>query len=108
MIEGLEKLLNDGKDSPELRFGLGNAYLNAGQTQKAAEHLQACIDQRPDYTAAWKLLGKAFLQQQLSERAQKVWQRGIDVARTKGDKQAEKEMQVFLRRLEKQQRSEDG
>ncbi|WP_207063063.1 tetratricopeptide repeat protein [Motiliproteus sp. SC1-56] len=101
MIAGLEKLLAEGKDSPELRFGLGNAYLNAGQPVSAAEHLEACLEQKPGYSAAWKLLGRAYQQQDLPELALKTYRKGISAAEEAGDLQAVKEMEVFARRLEK-------
>ncbi|OMH32755.1 tetratricopeptide repeat protein [Motiliproteus sp. MSK22-1] len=106
MIKGLEKLLAAGKDSPELRFGLGNAYLKAGDFEAAALHLQACVEQKPEYTAAWKLLGKAFQQQDKLIESLDTYRRGISVALQQGDLQAEKEMNVFCKRLERQLQSE--
>ena len=35
------------------------------------------------------------------EEARQAWHNGLEVARKRGDKQTEKEMLVFLRRLEK-------
>lgn len=99
MIDGLEKMLAQGKDSAELRFGLGNAYLSRGDALLAAEHLQRCVAMKPDYSAAWKLLAKAQQAQGLNEAAITTYQQGIAVAQQQGDKQAEKEMRVFLKRL---------
>lgn len=59
MIEGLEKMLAKGVDNALLRFGLGKGYLDAGNAERAAEHLQSCVEQDPGYSAGWKLLGKA-------------------------------------------------
>ncbi len=101
MIEGLEKMLAKGQDSAELRFGLGNAYLARGDALIAAEHLQCCVTLKPDYSAAWKLLAKAQQAQGLIEAATASYQQGIAVAQQQGDKQALKEMQVFLKRLQK-------
>ncbi len=102
MIEGLEKLLKQGKDSPELRFGLGNAYLNDQQPQQAELHLRACVQQKPDYSAAWKLLAKALQQQQQLQAALDTYRQGITIAEQQGDEQTLKEMQVFYKRLQKQ------
>ncbi|MEH6471789.1 MAG: tetratricopeptide repeat protein [Halopseudomonas sp.] len=99
MIEGLEKMLAQGKDSAELRFGLGNAYLASGNTEQAIEHLQSCLAQKPNYSAAWKLLAKAQQATDQTEAAIETYRQGIEVAQQQGDKQAEKEMQVFLKRL---------
>ena len=43
MIEGLEKMLAKGVDNALLRFGLGKGYLDAGDAERAAEHLQRCV-----------------------------------------------------------------
>ncbi len=99
MIEGLEKMLAQGKDSAELRFGLGNAYLTRGDAPLAAEHLQQCVTLKPNYSAAWKLLAKAQQAQGQTAAAIATYQQGIAIAQQQGDKQAEKEMQVFLKRL---------
>ncbi|HAQ86325.1 MAG TPA: hypothetical protein DCR78_07770, partial [Pseudomonas sp.] len=59
MIESLQKMLAKGMDNPMLRFGLGKGYLDAGDAAEAAIHLQRSVEQDPNYSAAWKLLGKA-------------------------------------------------
>lgn len=102
MIEGLEKLLASGKDSPELRFGLGNAYLGQKNPILAEQHLKACIDQKPSYTAAWKLLAKSIYQQDRLAEALDIYLQGVGVAEQQGDVQAHKEMMVFIKRIEKQ------
>ncbi|WP_287495667.1 tetratricopeptide repeat protein [Pandoraea sp. CB10b_02] len=99
MIEGLEKLLASGKDNALLRFGLGKAYLDAQNFPVAAEHLTRCVGFDPAYTAAWKLLGKARQGAGDVDGAREAWTRGIAAAQAHGDRQAEKEMTVFLRRL---------
>ena len=99
--EALEKMLTKGMDNALLRFGLGKAHLDAGNAAQAAEHLQRCVAFDPGYSAAWKLLGKALQAEGDNEAARQAWQQGIAAAQTKGDKQAEKEMTVFLRKLDK-------
>ncbi|TLX56335.1 hypothetical protein DN824_16395 [Stutzerimonas nosocomialis] len=101
MLESLEKMLAKGMDNPMLRFGLGKGYLDAGDAARASEHLQRCVAQDPGYSAAWKLLGKAHQQRGDAEAARAAWEQGLVAAQAKGDKQAEKEMTVFLRKLDK-------
>ena len=98
----LERLLAAGKDGALLRFGLGNAYLGAGDATHAIEHLRRALAFDPDYSAAWKLLGKALTAVGLEAEALAAYRDGMAAAERKGDKQALKEMQVFSRRLAKQ------
>ncbi|NWB90244.1 tetratricopeptide repeat protein [Pseudomonas agarici] len=101
MLQSLEKMLARGVDNALLRFGLGKGYLDLGDNAKAAEHLQRCVALDPKYSAAWKLLGKAHQAAGATSAAQQAWEQGLDAARAHGDKQAEKEMTVFLKKLEK-------
>ena len=98
IAERLEPLLDTGPDTALLRFSLGNAYL-ADNPAKAAVHLTRAVELDPQYSAAWKILGKALSQSGNEPAAIDAYRRGIDVADAKGDKQAAKEMQVFLKRL---------
>ncbi|AYC34985.1 hypothetical protein D3880_00060 [Pseudomonas cavernae] len=101
MLEGLEKMLAKGVDNALLRFGLGKGYLDLHDYGRAAEHLQACVAFDPKYSAAWKLLGKARQGQGDLAGARQAWEQGLAAAQAHGDKQAEKEMTVFLKKLDK-------
>lgn len=102
MRERLEKMLAAGQDSAMLRFTLGSELMKEGQAEKAAEHLRAALRQQRDYSAAWKLLGKALTECGDTAGALAVYEEGLTVARGKGDLQAAKEMEVFRKRLLKQ------
>ena len=100
-LENFEKMLAAGKDGALLRFSLGNEHLKAGDAARASEHLARAVELDPNYTAAWKLYGKALIAAGRNEDALAAYRSGIEVASKRGDKQAEKEMRVFARRLEK-------
>jgi tetratricopeptide (TPR) repeat protein len=102
MISSLEKLLGTPRDGALLRYSLGLEYAKAGERERAIEFLRDAVTRDPDYSAAWKALGKELGEAQRIEEALDAYRRGIEAARTKGDRQAEKEMTVFARRLEKQ------
>ncbi len=102
IIDNFEKMLAAGQDNALLRYSLGNEYLKAEEPATAVTHLRRALEHDPDYSAAWKLLGKALADSGEIAAAMEAYQSGIAVAQRKGDKQAAKEMQVFLRRLEKQ------
>ena len=99
-LANFEKLLAAGKDGALLRFSLGNEYLKASDAARAAEHLARAVALDPNFTAAWKLYGKALAASGKDAEAQAAFRDGIAVASARGDKQAEREMQVFARRLE--------
>jgi Tfp pilus assembly protein PilF len=101
MLESLEKMLAKGVDNSLLRFGLGKGYLDLGEHATAATHLQRCVELDPKYSAAWKLLGKALQGQGDIAAARTAWEQGITAAQAHGDKQAEKEMTVFLKKLDR-------
>ena len=94
-------MLAAGRDGALLRFSLGNEYLKAGDAGRAAPHLAQAVALDPDYTAAWKLLGKALAECGRPAEALAAYRAGIEVAQRKGDKQAGREMDVFARRIEK-------
>jgi len=100
-IANLEKLLGTPRDGALLRYSLGCEYLKAGETARALEHLREAVARDPRYSAAWKMLGKALAEAGRPEDAADAYRSGIEAAHAKGDKQAEKEMSVFLRRLER-------
>jgi predicted Zn-dependent protease len=99
IVERFEGMLAAGRDNPLLRFTLGNEYLKLNEVDKAVEHLKSAVAQDADYSAAWKLLGKGLQQTEDRDGAVTAYRNGIAAAEKKGDKQAAKEMTVFLRRL---------
>ncbi|SEI67150.1 tetratricopeptide repeat protein [Frateuria terrea] len=99
LIAGLRAQCGGPRDGALLRFSLGNALLGEGLADEAADELRRALDLDPAYSAAWKLLGKACLALGDRDGAAAAWRQGIAVASQRGDKQAEKEMAVFLRRL---------
>jgi Tfp pilus assembly protein PilF len=103
VIANLEKLLGTPRDGALLRFALGNESLTAGDAERAATHLREALERDPDYSAAWKLLGRALEAAARPAEAREAWLNGVRVAEAKGDRQAAKEMSVFARRLEKHQ-----
>ncbi len=101
-IDNFEAMLAQGRDNALLRFSLGNEYLKQGDAARAAEHLRRAVEHDPQYSAAWKLLGKALTDSEAWSDALAAYRQGIAVAEARGDKQAAKEMGVFARRIEKQ------
>lgn len=101
LISNLEALIATGKDGPAIRFGLGKACLERSDTTASRTHLQRAVELDPSYSAAWKLLGKACVEGGDTAAAIDAYRRGIAAATAKGDRQAVREMEVFLRRIER-------
>lgn len=100
-IETFKSLLEKGNDNALLRYSLGNEYLKESNFEEAIIHLNKAIELNENYSAAWKLYAKALAENNQSEEAINAYEKGIEIAENNGDKQAVKEMQVFLKRLKK-------
>ncbi|HEX5418950.1 MAG TPA: hypothetical protein VFY39_03050 [Gammaproteobacteria bacterium] len=97
----LEALIAAGKDDKALRFALASRYYAAGELDKALGHAEAALRHDADYSAAWKLRGKILADSGRKAQAAEVYRQGIAAAERHGDRQAAKEMRVFLKRLER-------
>lgn len=100
MIARLEKLLDGPRDGALLRFSLGNAWL-PDDPVRAAAYFRAALGFDAHYSAAWKGLAKALEQCGDDAAALAAYRDGVAAAAQRGDRQAEKEMTVFARRIEK-------
>ena len=105
MISSLEKLLGTPRDGALLRYSLGLEYAKSGEHARAAQYLRDAVERDPLYSAAWKALGRSLHESGHDAEALEAYKRGIDAARARGDRQAEKEMAVFMKRLEKAARA---
>lgn len=102
MLENLLKLCDTPRDGAMLRFGIANEYAKDADWPKAIQFARDALAKQADFTAAWKLLGKALAADNQAQEALTAYRDGIAVAQTRGDIQAVKEMTVFARRVEKQ------
>ena len=100
-IASLRRLCGGPRDGALLRMSLANALLVAADAPAALAELRHALQFDPGYSAAWKLLGATLAQSGDAPAAIAAYRAGIAAAQQRGDRQAEKEMQVFLRRLEK-------
>lgn len=106
-LKQLQPLLQQNPDDPLLRFCLAQEYIKANELTAAINHLKQAITLKQNYSAAWKLLGKAYEACQDHEQAIISYQQGIIIAKQNKDIQSAKEMTVFLRRIEKKISSSD-
>lgn len=98
-IPRLETLLASGSDTALLRFTLGSAHFRHGHFAEAVPHLARAVELDPDYSAAWKLYARCLIESGARDAAADVLERGLAVARRRGDMQAVREMEVWQKRL---------
>jgi Tfp pilus assembly protein PilF len=100
LLENLEAMLAAGQDNALLRFTLGSELLKQGKARLAADHLREAVLHDPEYSAAWKIYGRALHALNDFSGACDAYERGIETAQRKGDIQAAREMRVFLKRAQ--------
>jgi uncharacterized protein HemY len=97
------KLLQKDADNPMILYSLGNELFKEGRYEEARDLLQRAITNKPDYSVAYRMLGRAHYELHENTEAKEVFLNGKEVARGNGDLQTVKEIDVFLRRLQKRE-----
>src|ERR687898_699588 len=92
------KLLQRDPTNPMVLYSLGNELF-----KEARDHLQRSVANKPDYSVAYRMLGRAHYELQENAEARNIFQKGREVAQENGDLQTVKEIDVFLRRLQKRE-----
>ncbi len=98
-IAKLRAMCGGPRDGALLRMAIANALLERNDVPAAIAELREALRFDAGYSAAWKLLGRTLATAGDTAAAIDAYQAGIASAIERGDKQAEKEMTVFLRRL---------
>jgi tetratricopeptide (TPR) repeat protein len=98
-IDQFEKLVAHNPQDALSRFTLGRAYLEAGRPDDAVRILEEVLAIKPDFTAAYVILGEAHEKSGKLARALKTWNRGIELAQQKGDLHPRNQMQEHLKRV---------
>jgi predicted Zn-dependent protease len=95
------KLLERDPNNPMVLYSLGNELFKEGRYQEARDHLRRAVENKPDYSVAYRMLGRAHYELREDAEARKVFAKGREVATENGDLQTVKEIDVFRRRLDK-------
>jgi predicted Zn-dependent protease len=101
------KLLEKDPNNPMIIYSLGNELFKEGRYEEARDLLQRAIQNKPDYSVAYRMLGRAYYELHGNAEARNVFLKGKEVAQRNGDLQTVKEIDVFLRRLEKREVGEE-
>jgi predicted Zn-dependent protease len=101
------KLLEKDPSNPMIIYSLGSELFKEGRYEEARDLLQRAIQNKPDYSVAYRMLGRAYYELHENAEARNVFLKGKEVAQGNGDLQTVKEIDVFLRRLEKREVGEE-
>jgi uncharacterized protein HemY len=104
--EMFRKLLEKDPDNPMILYSLGTELFKEGRYLEAREHLARAVENKPDYSVAYRTLGRAHYELHENAEARRVFAKGREVAQENGDLQTVREIDVFLRRLDKREAGE--
>jgi len=95
------KLLERDPNNPMVLCSLGTELFKEARYEEARDHLKKAVENKPDYSVAYRMLGRAHYELDEDSEARRVFEKGREVALNNGDLQTVKEIDVFQRRLEK-------
>ena len=95
------KLLERDPNNPMVLYSLGSELFKEGSYPEARDHLRRAVENKPDYSVAYRMLGRTHYELREDAEAREVFAKGREVATQNGDLQTVKEIDVFRRRLEK-------
>lgn len=88
----LEFLSSDPND-PFVLYALATEYNSSNDIEKAFEYYLKLVAEHPDYVGTYYHLGKLYEKTNQKDEAIKVYQSGMNAARTKRDMHAFSELQ---------------
>ena len=101
LLQSFEEMAAKAPDNVMVRYSLGREYLKAGRYGEAERELREALRLKPDYSAAYRELGKSLVGLERLDEAREIYKKGSEVACENGDLQTQREIAVFLKRLEK-------
>lgn len=99
--EMFRKLLEKEPENPMVLYSLGSELFKEGRYAEAREYLRRALRNKPDYSVAYRTLGRALSELGEDAEACRVFAEGREIAQRNGDLQTVKEIDVFVRRLER-------
>lgn len=97
------KLLERDPENPMVLYSLGNELFKEQRYTEAKTYLSRAVRNKPDYSVAYRTLGRVLYELYEDDEARRVFAQGREVADANGDLQTVKEIDVFVRRLERRQ-----
>ncbi len=100
------KLLERDPNNPMVLYSLGAELFKEGCYPEARDLLRRAVANKPDYSVAYRTLGRAHYELEENAEAREVFEEGRRVAEGNGDLQTVREIDVFVRRLERREAGE--
>ncbi len=100
-LEAFEELAAQAPENVMVRYSLGREYLKAQRYAEAEREFREAVRLKPDYSAAYRELGRTLVELSRPDEAREAYRQGAEISSQKGDLQTKREIEVFLRRLEK-------
>jgi uncharacterized protein HemY len=104
--EMLRRLLEKDPNNAMILFSLGTELFKQARYQQARELLARAVENKPDYSVAYRMLGRAHYELAENAEARRVFEKGREVAKANGDLQTVREIDVFVRRIERREAGE--
>jgi predicted Zn-dependent protease len=105
-VEMFRKLLEREPDNPMILFSLGNELFKEGRYTEARDYLRRALENKSDYSVAYRTLGRVHSELHEDAEARRIFAEGRKIAERNGDLQTVKEIDVFVRRLDRRERGE--
>lgn len=100
-VEMFSKLLERDPENPMVLYSLGSELFKEERYTEARDRLRKAVENKPDYSVAYRTLGRALYELEEDEEALRIFDEGRDIAQRNGDLQTVKEIDVFTKRLRK-------
>ena len=100
-IARFKKVVAMDPNSETTLFGLGQAYLEEGRLEEAAQAFYKVIELKPDYTAAYYTLSTILDKLNREEELLKVLEAGVKAGDKTGDHIPTQKMRAKLHRFQK-------
>jgi predicted Zn-dependent protease len=104
--EMFRRLLEKDPNNTMILFSLGSELFKEGRYQEARELLARAVENKPDYSVAYRMLGRTHYELDENAEARRVFTKGREVAKENGDLQTVREIDVFLHRVERREAGE--
>lgn len=99
-LEQLQQRVDANPSDALLQYGYGCECAKARRYEDAILALRKAIRLQPDYSAAYRELGRSLQALERVKAAKHIFQEGIGIAQRTGDIQTVREMKTSLKRLE--------